>query len=321
MFSFSKIILPTIFAAALFSLFISCNREQPSHFTDNAAAETAAQEAPGQAPAPQPEGSGASGGADIFTSLAARPGAIDSLKRFIRTADIRFRVKNVPEATLHIEDIAAQFGGFVIKSDLNTQITSREVESLSRDSALETTVFNIHNFVIIRVPYQNLDTTLRSIGRLSDFLDHRRIKAEDVGLQILEQQLEQLRQDIYRQELEAAPATSAAAERNLGDKTERNLRSRVATDQARIETMKTEDAIRYSTVQVNIYQFPQKRTAMIANVNHIPFERPFLARAGDALRNGGQILANIFLGLLHLWGVLLVAVAVFFTWKRFARKE
>ena len=101
---------------------------------------------------------------DIFSSKAAIPSAIDSLKKFVRNAEMRFRVKNTAAATIRIEDIVLRNGGFIISSQLGSQVELQHTTPVSRDSALETTRFRMHSHLVIRVPYRLLDTTLRSIG-------------------------------------------------------------------------------------------------------------------------------------------------------------
>ncbi|MBC7775154.1 MAG: DUF4349 domain-containing protein [Phycisphaerae bacterium] len=265
--------------------------------------------------APNEQFQDAAANGDIFSSAAAVPSAIDSLKKFIRTAQMRFRVKNTAEATLRIEDIVLRNGGFVINSNLNSQIELQQTTPISRDSALETTRFSMHTQLVIRVPYRLLDTTLRSIGRLSDFLDLRHVNASDVGLQMLEQELTRLREGIYRSDLKDSQ------ENKNSPKADRARASRSATDQARIETLKLEDAIRFSTVTVDIYQLPQIRQTMVANTDVPLPQQPLAARLGEALRTGGEILIVLFLGLVHLWGVILLAIAAYFGWKWFQKRK
>ncbi len=251
---------------------------------------------------------------DIFSSAAAVPSAIDSLKKFVRTAEMRFRVKNTAEATLRIEDIALRNGGFVINSNLNSDVELRQTTPISRDSALETTRYSIHSQLVIRVPYRLLDTTLRSIGRLSDFLDLRHVNAEDVGLQMLEQYLARLREGIYLTDLDRSE------ENKNSPKADRARASRAASDQARIETLKLEDAIRFSTVTVDIYQLPQIRQTMVANTDVPLPQQPLASRLGEALRSGAEILIVLFLGIVHLWGVILIAVVGYLTFKWLRKK-
>ncbi len=251
---------------------------------------------------------------DIFSSAAAVPSAMDSLKKFVRTAELRFRVQNTPTATLRIEDIVRHNGGFVLNSHLNTEIEHRQTTPVSRDSAVETTRYTIHSQLVIRVPYRMLDTTLRAIGKLSDFLDLRHVNAEDVGLQMFEQELSRLREGIYQTEL------ANSEENKNSPKADRARASRAASDQARIETLKIEDAIRFSTVTVDIYQLPQIQTSMVANTDIPVPQRPFATRLGEAISSGGEIICLIFLGIVRLWGVLLLVVVAYFVWKMLRKR-
>lgn len=297
-------------------LLSACQQKSESSFAERAPAPPPAQsesnakldQAPGVKAQTEQFADAAANG-DIFSSAAALPSAIDSLKKFVRNAEMRFRVKNTADATLRIEDIALRYGGFVLNSNLNSQIELQQTTPISRDSALETTRYTIHSQLVIRVPYRMLDTTLRSIGRLSDFLDMRHVNAEDIGLQMLEQELTRLREGIYRSDLDQAE------ENKYSPKADRARASRAATDQAKIETLKLEDAIRFSTVRVDIYQLPQIRQTMVANTQVAFPQQPFAARMGEALRAGGEVLLVLFFGVVHLWGLILLAVLGYFSWK------
>lgn len=303
-------------------LLSACQQKSESSFAERAPAPPPEQsesnakldQAPGVKAKTEQFADAASNG-DIFSSAAAVPGAIDSLKKFIRNAEMRFRVKNTADATLRIEDIALRNGGFVLNSNLNSQIDLQQTTPISRDSSLETTRYTIHSQLVIRVPYRMLDTTLRSIGRLSDFLDMRHVNAEDISLQMLEQELTRLREGIYRQDLEQAE------ENKNSPKADRARDSRAATDQAKIETLKLEDAIRFSTIRVDIYQLPQIRQAMVANTKVAAPQQPFATRMGDALRAGAEILLVLFFGIVHLWGLILLVVLGYFSWKWLRNKR
>lgn len=317
-------ITPTlrIIGFSVFFLLSACQQKSEAPFTEQMPAPppsgmvfTAKSEdeaAPSRAEAPFQD---AATNGDIFSSRAAVPNAIDSLKKFVRNAEMRFRVKNTSEATLRIEDIVSRNGGFVINSQLGSQVELQHTTPVSRDSALETTRFRMHSQLVIRVPYRLLDTTLRSIGKLSDFLDQRNVSAEDVGLQMLEQELARLREADYREDL------SQSEENKNSPKADRARASRAASDQARIETLKLEDAIRFSTVRIDIYQLPQIRQVLVANTD-VPAPRQALAtRLGEALQSGGEILIVLFLGIVHLWGVILLAAALFFGWKWLQKRK
>ena len=129
---------------------------------------------------------------DVLSSSAAveKP---DSKRQFIRTADVKFRVKNVPQSTYAIENATTKNGGFVIYTNLQSSISERETSKISPDSLIETTKYSVENNITIRVPNTQLDTVIKTIAKQIDFLDYRVIKADDVSLQLLSNELAQNR--------------------------------------------------------------------------------------------------------------------------------
>ena len=117
----------------------------------------------------------------------------DSTHKFIRTADLKFKVKNVPQSTYYIENVISKFDGFVSFTNLQCKIIEQNKTKISQDSTLETTRYSVENNITIRVPNKRLDTVLKSIAKQIDFLDYRVIKADDVSLKMLANQLSQKR--------------------------------------------------------------------------------------------------------------------------------
>jgi len=74
-------------------------------------------------------------------------------------------------------------------------------------------------------------------------LDYRNVRAEEVALKMMEDQLLQRRQSIYQQNIYAAAQTGKSATQL--EAADRTLSSRAAADQSRIERLKLEDAIQY----------------------------------------------------------------------------
>lgn len=245
---------------------------------------------------------------DIFRSAAASYNPPDSTKRFIRTAEMRFRVQDAVQATLRVEDIALQNGGFVLDNDLHSEVQFRDEIPVSADSLLEKTSVVFSNSVVIRVPAGKLDTTLRAIGRLADFLDYRRIHARDVWLELLEQDLAQKREQQFQQEIPTG-GQDKAADRLAAAQSRRD--SRAGADRARVETLKIEDAIRYSTVTLDLYQRAQMQYRMLPKEKPVAAFRPgFGIQLWEGIVQGWQTLRALFLGIVRNWSVLLFLVLI-----------
>ncbi|MEO6037658.1 MAG: DUF4349 domain-containing protein [Saprospiraceae bacterium] len=255
---------------------------------------------------------------NLFGTAVAVVGAQDSLRKFVRTADLKFRVRSLLPATLQIEDIALRNHGFVTLSNIDSEVEYRQATPTSRDSAMETTRFSVHGRLTLRVPYRQLDTTLRAMNRLVDFLDYRHVKAEDVALKMLEDQLLQLRQSTYQQEVNTA-AQNGRSENKLAA-ADRSLSSRMVADQSRIARLKLEDAIQFSTVEIEIYQAAEIRQQMVANTEFKAPTRNFWLQLGDGLRSGVEMLEAIVIGVANLWALILLVVLAYFGIRKYRRK-
>lgn len=119
---------------------------------------------------------------------------------------MRFKVKNVAKSTYAIENTVARFGGFVSSTELRSNIINTSTAKKSNDSLVETTRFVVENNMIIRVPNTLLDTTLKTIARQIDYLDYRIIKADDVSLKLLSNDLSQKRNQDNQKRVEDAIA-------------------------------------------------------------------------------------------------------------------
>ncbi len=106
----------------------------------------------------------------FISSSAAKVNA-DTSKKFIRTADIKFRVENVYTATIGIENITSKFNGYVGYTKLYSDVNYTTLTPVSADSSLETVWYTVVNTMVIRVPNTELDTAIRSISKHIDFLE------------------------------------------------------------------------------------------------------------------------------------------------------
>ena len=129
----------------------------------------------------------------FISSSAAVENGKDSNRKFIRTAELKFKVKSVIQSTYDIENITNRQGGFVTYTMLSSTVDNVTNTAISADSSLETTSYSVTNTITLRVPNTQLDTTLKEISRNIIYLDYRIIKAEDVALQLLSNKLTQKR--------------------------------------------------------------------------------------------------------------------------------
>ncbi|MBK9148109.1 MAG: DUF4349 domain-containing protein [Flavobacteriales bacterium] len=261
--------------------------------------------------------------ADSSTRFMSSSAALtngDTARRFIRTADLKFRVRDVVQATYAIEDIAAAQGGHVEHAHLTTRVDQRYTMPVSEDSLLETTRFTVVSNSVLRVPAGRLDTTLKMLARFVDFLDHRTVKAEDVRPLMLANLLEQRRITRYSDRVEKAVDEQGNRLKETSATEERLLNRQEHADRALLSNMSLQDRIDYSTITLEIYQRQSVRQELLANERGVDrYEPGFFSKLGKAVAGGWRMLLRFFLLVAGNWSVILLAAIAFILLRRWLR--
>lgn len=261
----------------------------------------------------------------ITTDSVSSSAAVEkegSTRKFIRTADLKFKVKSVTQSTYAIENITNKFDGFVTYTNLQSIIIDRFETKISQDSTLETTRYNVENNITLRVPNTKLDTVIKSIAKQIHFLDHRIIKADDVSLKILSNQLAQNRSSNNEKRIEKAIDTKGkkindimAAENNLAEQKEQK-------DNNKLENLSIEDQVNFSTLTIQIYQHESVKQEMNANTKDYNFYKPNIGiRILDSLRTGWYVLLDVIVFLFKIWWLILVGIGAYYLYKRHLKKQ
>ncbi|MBS7255832.1 DUF4349 domain-containing protein [Flavobacterium branchiicola] len=245
----------------------------------------------------------------------------DSKQKFIRTADIKFKVKNVVKSTYAIENATQKFGGFITYTNLQSNIHDQIKTKISQDSTLETTKYSVVNDITIRVPNTQLDTVIKTIARQIDFLDFRVIKAEDVSLKVLANQLSQKRSSVTEKRVAQAIDSKGKkindiveAENTLDNKKEEN-------DNRTIENLSLQDQINFSTITLQLYQNETIKQEVMASEKDSAAYKPNLGiQAIDSLKSGWYILQAILVFLINLWPFILISIGGFLLYKKYSKK-
>lgn len=255
----------------------------------------------------------------ISSSAAVEPK--NSNRKFVRTADIKFKVKNVAKSTTIIEDATTKFGGFVTYTNLQSHINEEDKTKVSPDSTLVTTKYTVDNNITIRVPNTQLDTVVKSIAKQIDFLNFRVIKADDVTLQMLSNKMAQKRSTATEKRIATAIDEKGKklnqmmdAEENLDTKKEQN---NVKT----IENLSLQDQVNFSTLTLQIYQDQTIKQEMVANEKSTNAYRPNIGlQIWEGLKTGWFILESIISFVVVLWPFALMAFLGYLGYKKYLKK-
>lgn len=295
--------LPKIgIALLLFAFVISCKKHSESEEVAMEMAETTTS-------------------ADNLSSSAAVENK-NSNRKFIRTADAKFKVKNVAQSTYAIENATTKFGGFVTYTNLQSNVSEKFDTKISQDSTLETTKYKVENNITIRIPNTQLDTVIKTIAKQIDFLDYRVIKADDVSLQLLSNQLAQNRSKNYENRLEKAIDEKGKKLKEINPSEENLNHQKEINDNKKLENLALNDKVDFSTISLYIYQPETTRQEMVVNQADISAYRPHIGiQIVDGLKTGWYILEAIIGFIVQLWSLILLGFIAYIVYRKYLRKQ
>jgi len=257
----------------------------------------------------------------IISSTAATTTNIDENRKIIRTADLQFRVKDVAESTYEIEKIVQKHGGWVSESNLGTEQLLNYKIKVSEDSSLVISKYVVRNTIIIRTPFQELDTTLKSLVPLIEYLDYRIISAKDVTFDLMAEQLKQKRLADYNSRMKRHADTKPSKMDDLTEAERQMLIQQERADYAYIEELKLFDQIAYSTITIDMYETEKYEQLMVPNADEIKAYKPgFGKRFVNGLKFGWIIIQEIVLVVVNLWGVIVIGIGIFILVRYLTRK-
>jgi hypothetical protein len=242
-------------------------------------------------------------------------------RKFVRTADLKFKVKNVAKSTYAIENIVSKNGGFITFTDLKSNINQHDENQVSQDSILETTHYTVDNTITLRVPNTQLDTVLKLLTKEIDFLDSRLIKADDVALQLLSNKLAQKRLNNHQKRLEKDIDTKGRKLKEITEAEDILLNKEAESDNSLINNLTLEDQVNFSTVTLYLYQREAIKQELVANEKSINRYRPHIGlQILDSLKTGWFIFETIIAFVLQLWSIILILLVALFIYKKYVRK-
>ncbi len=255
----------------------------------------------------------------VSSSTAVEPK--NSNRKFVRTADIKFKVKNVAKSTTVIEDTTIKFGGFVTSTDLQSNINREERTKVSPDSTLINTKFTVQNNMTIRVPNTQMDTVVKTIAKQIGFLNYRVIKADDVTLQMLSNKMSQKRSETTEKRIANGIDTKGKKLNQIIDAEENLAAKKEQKDNSKIANLSLQDQVNFSTLTLQIYQDETTKQEMIANEKSVNAYRANIGlQIWDSFKSGWFILEEIISFLVVLWPFGFIIFLGFFGYKRLVKK-
>lgn len=244
----------------------------------------------------------------------------DAQRKFIRTAQANFRVKDVYQSALAIEDAVAAQGGFVVRNEIAADVQNVQRRPKGDGKLMELAEYTVRGNLSVRVPSDKAQTFLRSIVNQMEFLDRRNFDAADAQFAMLRQQLAYQRNQETQQELGQATQQGG----KLGQKVESiaaRSDAKSSRDEALVAQKEFEDRVAFATIDLSLYQLSKIRQTELTDVEAV-FEANspgFFPRLGSSLRVGWYGVLEVFIQLVKLWPLWLLVTLAVLAYRRFRK--
>lgn len=243
------------------------------------------------------------------TSQNKTPKQADSIREFVRTADMQFKVKDVKTATFDIERIVSDNKGYVVSSILESTVNYKNSIRTSKDSMTDIINYSVHNDIIIRVPNQELDKTLSEVATHIDYLDFRKLKADDVTKQYVSSKLTENRFNHHKERVEQQIDTKGKKLNQTVEAENGLLEKQTWADESKLNTMELKHDIAFSTITIAIYQKETtKKEAYAYSFSSEPYQPGFGTKFIESVSDGASIFAEILLFFVKLWPIALLVI-------------
>jgi hypothetical protein len=262
---------------------------------------------------------GAGGSADtayVMTRKATsvEPGAdtIKSHPKVVKTADMRFQVKSVQQATEQITALTASYNGTVVHHWMrSTPGDSTDIRK-SEDSIMRVTVINSTAEVTVKIPPANVENFMEQVAHLGMYIKNSKMDVSDKTLDYLSARLKLKNQNELVKGQKAAtdkktPEDLLAFKNNMVDQ--------------QINNRKTDDSVRYSVITLSFYEDNTIIRKVIANSNLSAYNLPFSKRMALSFENGWDVFVIILAGIANFWVLLPVGLGIWLVARYYKNKK
>lgn len=236
------------------------------------------------------------------------------VEKMTKTADMRFRVKDVQRTKEDLSATIRRKGGLVMEFNINSAIQNSEKVKFSSDSLKEITSYRTDGYLVARVPSDQLDDLTNEVAGMAVFVDNQSLKMEDKSMDYLENKLKaENRIEAVQRINKVATKKSANVETSLNIKDDYVDR--------KIENLSIDKRVKYSTISLSFYQDNTIKTMIVANDNIYDYKPDFFRRLGLNLIDGWMYFKEFILFLSRLWMFVLAGVVAFFVIRYYTKKQ
>ncbi len=216
-------------------------------------------------------------------------------KKMIKTGSLRLEVKSFRNSSTRVHNTIRQLGGYIAQEQ---QSTSNE---------------RTETVITIKVPVDQFENMINQLPAEEDKVLERKISTEDVTGDIVDTQARlETKKQLRAKYLEFLKESKKMEDVLQVQNSVNNLQQEIESAAGRVQSLSRQAL--FSTINLTFYQPVAGYTAADADPS-------FLTRMGNAFKTGGSWIADLFVGMISVWPLLLLTAVIYFGWKRVRIKQ
>jgi hypothetical protein len=236
----------------------------------------------------------------------------DSVK-LVKTASIQCKVKDVHQGTKTISALAKEMNGMITYSNIESREDQARKLKVSEDSSLLISIYSTDADITARIPSNKLEDFLFRVADIGYFTSNSKMAIDDKSLDYLASHLKQQNRIQF---LKSAGNKNIKGVASFG-----LLETKDEAIENEIAKRQIDADVKYSMVQLKLYQNPLVRKEIIVNDVIEDYKLPFSKNLGNAFNNGWNIFLNFILALTHLWMFIIAGIVVWITIKYYSKRK
>ena len=233
--------------------------------------------------------------------------------KLVKTADMRFKVKNVQQTAEKIAALTAKNNGMVMHHQMESSVQNSQDYRISDDSVKRVSAFNTAEDMTVKVPSEVLGDFMQQVAHMGMYVTYSKMDIDDKSLDFLSSKLKlNSRRELVDQQKKGKITIKNPLNVLL-------LKDDMVDGQ--IDNMKIDAAVKFSVITLSFYQSNTIVTETIANDDPSAYQLSFSKRFTNSLHNGWYLFTQLILGITNLWVFILAGIGVWILVRYYKRKH
>lgn len=247
------------------------------------------------------------------SALVAADSVSPQQPKLVKTADIRFKVKNVEQTGENITSLTTKYNGMVMHHDMTASNEQTSDTRLNNDSVMRVSRFNTTATMTVKIPSEKIEEFLDAVSHMSVYVNVRRMDIEDKSLDYLSSQMKLN----SRKELVSQQKAGRIVFKNPDAVLD--LKDGLVDEQ--INNRKIDDQVKYSVISLDFYQSNTISKEIIVNDDPETYKLPFGNRLLIAFGDGWSIFKELVILLANMWVFIIAGIGLWIAIRWYKQKN